>query len=339
MLVTWLIMEGCQMNETYVTHAEIASYAEDKINLPSNLAKIYRDQVKNLRDKLEKHIRDNPDFGLVKMLNSGSVAKGTALKTINDMDVAVYLKRPVDTEEKILLDWLMSRLKEAYSNLMLEQFSCPQGAHCVTISFKSTGGTGLDVDVVPVIEDDNPDDDFGYLLAKDSGDRVLTNITYHLEFIQIRKDAQPHHFRQMVRLIKWWIKLQKAKDESFRFKSLMAELICAHLSDAGLDMSDYPNALLKFFVFIAQNEFKDVIYFDDYYCKDDLSKNIEGVVRIMDPVNPTNNVASKYSEIEKDKIVTAAKEAIDAISEARFATTKQRAIDRWKVIFGPTFTF
>jgi hypothetical protein len=34
-----------------------------------------------------------PDYGFVKSLHSGSLAKGTALKTLNDMDVAVYVKK------------------------------------------------------------------------------------------------------------------------------------------------------------------------------------------------------------------------------------------------------
>lgn len=39
--------------------------------------------------RLEKKIEEDPDYALVKMLHAGSVAKGTALKTVNDLDVAV----------------------------------------------------------------------------------------------------------------------------------------------------------------------------------------------------------------------------------------------------------
>ncbi|MCQ3945035.1 MAG: nucleotidyltransferase, partial [bacterium] len=129
-----------------ITHADIATFAESKVNLPSEKAKEYREQVQSLRDKLAMHIAEDPNFGVVKMLHSGSVAKGTALKVIHDMDVAVYVKQPIEEKESDLLPWLMNRLKEAYSNLASDQFSCPSGSHCVTISFR---GSGLDVDVVP----------------------------------------------------------------------------------------------------------------------------------------------------------------------------------------------
>jgi tRNA nucleotidyltransferase (CCA-adding enzyme) len=271
------------------------------------------------------------------MLNSGSVAKGTALKIINDMDVAVYVNRSVETNEDELLDWIMDCLKKAYSNLKPEQFSCVHGSHCVTISFRSVGSDGLDVDVVPIIEDDNPDDDYGYLLTKDTGDRVLTNIALHLEFIRKRKKRQPKCFRQIVQLLKWWVKQQKNKDDSFRFKSLMVELICSHLADDGLDMSDYSSSLRKFFTYIIQTGLKETLYFTDYYEKDLIDEDKNNPIRIIDPVNPTNNVASSYSEMDRQKIVKAATDALDALTEAHFATTKQRAVDMWKIIFGPSF--
>jgi hypothetical protein len=76
-----------------------------------------------------------------------------------------------------------------------EQFS-PQH-HCVTVSFK---GSGLDVDVVPVLYEGGADDR-GYLITKDTGDRVLTSIPLHLRFTRTRKAAHKRHYRQMVRLV------------------------------------------------------------------------------------------------------------------------------------------
>lgn len=67
--------------------SHIQTFADEKVNLKEDSVKEYREQVNSLKQKLENHIQENPDFGLVKMLNSGSLAKGTALKTINDIDV------------------------------------------------------------------------------------------------------------------------------------------------------------------------------------------------------------------------------------------------------------
>jgi hypothetical protein len=51
-----------------------------------------------------------------------------------------------------------------------DQFA-PQD-HCVQVQFR---GSGLNVDVVPVLYEGEADDR-GYLITKDFGDRVLTSI-------------------------------------------------------------------------------------------------------------------------------------------------------------------
>ena len=75
-----------------ITHGDVAQFAADRINLPKDTADKHRKQVNSLREKLETKINEDPSFDLVKMLHAGSVAKGTALKTVNDLDVAVYVK-------------------------------------------------------------------------------------------------------------------------------------------------------------------------------------------------------------------------------------------------------
>ena len=63
----------------YVAQSDLVGFAEDKVNLKRDDATEYREQVNRLREKLQKFIAEHPDFGLVKMLLSGSLAKGTAL--------------------------------------------------------------------------------------------------------------------------------------------------------------------------------------------------------------------------------------------------------------------
>lgn len=48
------------------------------------------------------------------MLHAGSVAKGTALRTINDMDVGVYVRKAAAPDDARLVGWLVDRLREAY---------------------------------------------------------------------------------------------------------------------------------------------------------------------------------------------------------------------------------
>ena len=289
----------------------------------------YRAQVANLRNKLERHIAEHPDYGLVKIRHSGSVAKGTALKTINDMDVAVYVKASdAPAEEGQLLSWLADRLRAAYPQKAYEDFVIQH--HCVTILFH---GTGLNVDVVPVIYEGDADD-IGYLITKDTGVRVRTSVTQHLKFIRARKDAQPLHFAQTVRLLKWWVRQLKQQDEEFRFKSFMVELLCAHVADEGQRFADYTEAVEAVLAHIVRTGLENPIFFADF---DEPNETPSAPLVIIDPVNPDNNVAGNYTHAQRDAIVRAAHDALDAIQEAQYATTKGRAIECWQTVLGPLF--
>lgn len=320
------------MDESFIQHQHIAAFADERINLKRDNVNAYREQVQRLRAELTEHINADPGFSLVKMLGSGSVAKGTALSTINDMDVAVYVKAGEEPEdEDDLLPWMRDRLREAYPKFSADRFKLEQ--HCVKITFLYPE---LDVDVVPVLYEGD-DDDKGYLITQDTGDRVLTSVPLHLEFIRVRKRAQPVHFRQVIRLVKWWAHLQKAANEDFRFKSFMIELICAHLADDGLDMSGYPLALERFFGYIVASELREQIAFTDNYKLSQISVPADAPIRIIDPVNPENNVASRYTDWDRRAIVDAANDALDALLEAREADTKGRAVSCWQDVLGPSF--
>jgi hypothetical protein len=233
--------------------------------------------------------------------------------------------------EPQLLDWLAERLREAYPQMKPEQIT--PNRHSVTIKFAVSG---LNVDVVPVQYKGDPDDR-GYLFAFDGGVPVLTSIPLHLKFTRKRKDAQKKHFAQVVRLVKWWVKQMKSRDDSFRMKSFMTEMILAHLADSGVDFSDYTIALEKVFAYIVKSRLKTRIFFTDYYAASKLPDPTGKPMEVFDPVNETNNVAAIYDESTRHKIVSAAQDALEAISEARFATTRGRAIECWQEVLGPSF--
>ena len=205
--------------------------------------------------------------------------------------------------------------------------------HSVCIKYAVSG---LSVDVVPVQYKGDPDDR-GYLFAFDGGKPVLTSIPLHLAFIRKRKAAQKDHFAQVVRLVKWWVRQQRTKDDSFRMKSFMVEMIVAHLADSGVSMADYTTALERVFGYIVRSRLKTRIYFTDYYPAFKLPGSTGKPIEIFDPVNETNNVASVYDDSHRQKMVNAAQDALEAISEARFATTRGRAIECWQDVLGPSF--
>jgi tRNA nucleotidyltransferase (CCA-adding enzyme) len=317
-----------------IDHDSISDFAVERVNLPSEDAQKYRKQVKNLRDQLETKIAEDADYGLVKMLHSGSVRKGTALKTTSDMDVAVYVKASAEPtgSDSQLIPWLEARLKEAFSTLSDDQFE--QQDHCVTLTYKTSG---LAVDAVPVIYEGEPEN-VGYLINKNTGDRLLTSVSRHIEFIKKRKDKHPDDFAQVVRLAKWWAKQIKAREgDSFRFKSFMVELILAHLSDKGQKFDDYPAAMEAFFNYILNTDLQERIAFTDYYAASKLPSSTDAVIEIFDPVNPENNVAQRYTESNRQAILMAAEEAADALAEAGYADTRARALERWQAVLGRSF--
>jgi hypothetical protein len=208
-----------------------------------------------------------------------------------------------------------------------------QRDHCVTVSFK---GTGLDVDVVPVLYEGG-EEDRGYLIRKHTGTRVLTSITLHLRFIRARKAKYGPEFAQLIRLTKWWRRVLYDRDEDFRFKSFMIELLWAHLADEGLDLSDYPKALERFFAYVVKTGLADQVAFTDFYKEGSIPARSNAAIEVLDPVNVGNNVATRYETADRDRIVVAAHSALNALNEARFAPTKGQAVECWQTVLGPTF--
>lgn len=319
------------MSTTHVGHSDIVSFADERVNLKREDVKELREQVNRLRERLEKYLEEHPDFALRKMLLSGSLAKGTALKSLNDIDVAVYVsfaEAPVNM--KAFIPWLAERLRQAFPNFKPEQVV--ENPFTVTVLFS---GSGLKVDVVPILYDDDPDWR-GHLISKDSGEKLLTSIPMHLDFIRRRKAANETHYAQVIRLMKYWVKTQRLENPDFRFKSFLVELLVAHLADKGLKLDNYPEALAEIFAYIATDTFKTAIAFDDHY-DSKLCAVTSHPIRIWDPVNHENNTAKLYTVEQKKAIIEAALDAGDAVDAALRAPTKTETLRYWRKVFGSTF--
>lgn len=319
------------MAREHVDHSDIAEFAKEKVNLPKDWADEYREQAWRLGTKLEGYIADHPDFNLKRIMLSGSLAKGSALRTLNDIDMACYIigsDAPKDLNE--LVNYLAEKLRKAFPNFKPEQVK-PQ-TYSVTVSFV---GSGLDVDVVPILFDGNGDLE-GDLISQDDGSLLRTCIPKHLEFIKSRKSKQPNHFIQVIRLAKFWVKYMKEEREDFRFKSFMVELVMSKLLDKGVDFSDYPEALQAFFTYLIKTDLNELVAFEDYYKLSAIPASSDRV-KIIDPVNAKNNAARLYTTANAHAIIDAAMDAGDAIDAALAATTKGDTVYYWQKIFGSSF--
>src|ERR1700688_1808085 len=180
------------MSRLHIDHADILRCAAERVNLTKDKADEFRAQARRLRERLETYIADHPDFTLKKMMLAGSLAKGTALRSLNDIDVACYISgADVPKDVAALLEYLAERLRKAFPNFSPDQVK-PQ-TYSVTVSFR---GTGLDVDVVPILYDGDPKW-YGNLVSQDDGSFLKTSIPLHLEFAAKRKRAQDKHFAQI----------------------------------------------------------------------------------------------------------------------------------------------
>lgn len=319
------------MSKEHVGHSDIVQFAQDKVNLPKDKANEHRAQARRLREKLDAYLSEHPDFTLKRMIVAGSLAKGTALRSINDIDVACYVSgADAPSEIDKLLKYLADRLRKAFPNFSPDQVK-PQ-TYSVTVSFR---GSGLDIDVVPILYNGDPDW-YGNLVSQDDGSLLETCIPRHLEFVRKRKQTYEADFAQIARLVKFWARNKKRENDSFRFKSFMIELILARLADQGLDLSDYPEALQHFFTYVARSNMRERIAFCDYYKLSEVGSFSEPV-KIIDPVNRKNNVSRLYTGAEADAIVDAALDAGDAIDAALAAPTKQETVYYWQKVFGSSF--
>lgn len=321
------------MSREHVGHGDIVRFADSRVNLKREDATVLRAQANRLREKLEGYLVDHPDFGLKKMLLSGSLAKGTALKSISDIDVACYVASDSAPHSiRDLIEWLAKRLETAFPNFKPSQIT--RKTYSVSVQFMTTGN---EVDIVPILYSGDPQWR-GDLISQDTGERLMTSVPMHLEFIRKRKAANPVHFAQLVRLIKFWVGLRKREDArgTFRFKSFMVELVVAHLADRSVALNDYPEALQSFFTFLATDQLRSVISFTDYYPAGTCSPTSD-TVRIWDPVNCGNNVAKLYTPSNQALIVEAAIDAGDSVDAALRATTKGETVRYWQKVLGPSF--
>ncbi|MGY0536560.1 CBASS oligonucleotide cyclase [Nocardioides sp. YJ-D4] len=326
-----------------ISHKDLSAFAVAKVNIDTNTARARREQVAHLRRRLESYIAEHPDYNLVKMRGSGSVAKHTAIKSSSDTDVAAYVRASavggVNADETELLEWLRDRCMEVYG--------ATKDASDFEISHHAVGitmhGTGLKIDVAPVLYEGEPDDR-GYLVTR-TGDRVLTSVTLHKEFLNKRRALAGPEYKQFIRLVKAFVHRAKvqaaASGPELRFKSFLVELIVAHLWDNGwlgkpFAITDYPRAFEQFLAYIVMTELKERIVFSDYYPASDIGTSYDAV-QVWDPVNPENNVTRGYTDYDRQRLVQRCSDALDQVSIASAATSKTAAVSAWKTLFGPTF--
>ncbi|WP_235209712.1 nucleotidyltransferase domain-containing protein [Sphingobium sp. Ant17] len=124
------------------------------LRLPADKRKEYHAQVDRLITELCKSVRDKTEIKITKVVKAGSFAKYTILrKTASDpvdVDVVFYITGRDVTKETLdsLSATIYNLLIKIYPTKSVEDFEIQRKA--ATVKFV---GSGLSVDIVPVIED------------------------------------------------------------------------------------------------------------------------------------------------------------------------------------------
>jgi len=308
-----------------LSNTALRYYDSNVLRLPADKRKEYHEQVDRLIAELCKSIRYKTSITITKVVKAGSFAKYTILrKTATDpvdVDLVFYIAgKDVDHETlQTLNDTIYELLIEQYPNKSVEDFEIQRKAATVTFV-----GTGLSVDIVPVIEDpDRPG--YGWQYDLETGDRVDTCAPGQIKFIRDRKNADGD-FRTLVRMAKKW----RNHNGIGKLKSFTIELIMAHILDLHGSAGSIEQRFRNFLLYIAQSGLQDEISFPENSLP---LGTFDDPVIILDPVASQNNVASRLSEAERLEIVAAAEAAWETASFA----AAENDNEVWKEIFGPRF--
>lgn len=308
-----------------LSNTELLYYDHNVLRLPADKRTQYHEQVDRLIIELSRSIRDKTEIKITKVVKAGSFAKFTILRKTSedpvDVDVVFYISgRSINHDTlQTLNDLIYDLLVKIYPTKDVEDFKIQRKA--ATVSFV---GTGLSVDIVPVIEEERRPG-YGWQFDIADGTKMETCAPCQIQFVRDRKDVDKD-FRTLVRLAKKWRNHAELKP----LKSFTIELILAYVLDKEGKVGSAEQKFRRFLLYVAQSKLKEVIRFPE---NTGITATFNDPVIILDPVCNRNNVASRITENERLEIVAAAQAAWEA---AHFASAEDDT-EVWKELFGPRF--
>jgi hypothetical protein len=308
-----------------LSNTELRYYDSNVLRLPADKRKEYHEQVDRLIAELCRSVRGKTEIKITKVVKAGSFAKFTILRKTSvdpvDVDVVFYLSGRNAAQETLdsLNDTIYDLLVKIYPNKSIEDFEIQRKAATVTFV-----GSGLSVDIVPVIEDESRPG-YGWQFDIHDGSKIQTCAPCQIKFVRDRKN-QDADFRTLVRMAKKWRNHAGLKP----LKSFTIELILAHVLAQQGNSGSVEQRFRNFLLYIAQSGLKDEMRFPENVAP---FTTFDDPVVILDPVYSLNNVASRINETERQEIIVAAEEAWET---ANFASAENDN-EVWKEIFGPRF--
>lgn len=277
-----------------------------------------REQGDDIRTRIAAKARED---GLVIKSTpwSGSFKKRTGLRRhmlgkhpVEGQDVdLVFVVGPLTKGQDVITS-LLDRFMR-YAVACYPDTDRVQTKSSIQLTFK---GTKLSYDLVPMLAGT---EEGTQILIRADGERRQTSVQKHATFVTARTKASNDlpgrvKFNECVRLFKWWREVVTG-GEVDRLPSIMIDLMCAYAFDRhGVGMT-YPETMHRWFGFLAHavGE-RHPIYFNDFVTWPAPPTGTGWSV--IDPVNPENNIASRFSRLDVDQIFDWLSDGRDAWSHA-----------------------
>ncbi len=310
-----------------LTDTELGNYVTNKLALPGPERDEYRQQVNRLLEKLDAVLAADGSYRIKKFRRAGSLEKGTsnrprAGKSV-DADIGVYFE--VDDPSKFDVGHLQRLIKKlivaAYPQKSADDFD-DSGSRTFGVVFK---GTGLEVDLVPLVSLDS-EADYGLQCSR-TDDCVKTSIKVHLTHYRDHSDRDPY-LAPTLRMAKRWRHWQELDG----IQSFHLELILSYLVDCQGPANGLEESLRRFLRFIIRDLTSGISF---------NSTSVAGCsdpVVIIDPANDDNNVAARIKSGERAAFVDAARRGYETITWAQELPGKGETLLAWKELFGDNFS-
>lgn len=313
----------------------------DRIKLKREDMPKYRDQIKNLMDKLEAKIKNDTRTGMkvTQFTIAGSWKKGTILRPTGenpiDVDLVLYVSGDENLQDDLqkLHDFVVDYLGEIYPMKDINRDVDAEGnTKSIKIRFS---GTGLEVDIVPVAPVKTPRDYVWQPQRGGGGKKYITSVTKQLDFASARRETNAS-YNSIVRAIKWWrnFKELKSTDDDPGLSSFTIELILSYLEINKSREADIEAGIIRFFKLVSDPNFP-VIKFSGAI--NTVPTPYDTPIYVADPTNNENNAAKKLDGASWKEVIKEANDAFESLFIAQSKNFEGDTIEEWKRVFGPSF--
>lgn len=191
----------------------------------------------NLREYLKKH-KEYKNIHVDTFL-SGSYAKHTAIRPVLgdkkcDVDIIVVTSYKSDKKPKEVLEELKDALLENsnYDTALVQQ-------HSVGIDM-----SGISVDVVPVIADDEYNQIY-YIGDVDSNEWSITDPKGHKEWSTAVNNDNNNEYKPLIKIFKWWRRYNCPEDKRYPKGITLEKIVADNLGDSSLSTEDFLIATMQ----------------------------------------------------------------------------------------------